>query len=127
MSKYKPTGHNAVSPYLLVSSVNAQLAFLTATFGAQELHKWELPDGTIKHAEVRIDDSVVMMGERPNGYEAMHCSTHVYVPDVDATYNAALQAGAVSVSEPKDQPYGDRTAGVKDSEGNIWWIGTKIA
>lgn len=126
MSLYKPEGHNAVSPYLLVSNVKAQLAFLNAAFGAQELYQLALPDGSIKHAEVRIDDSVVMMGERPDGRDPMPCSTHVYVPDVDATYKAALAAGATSVSEPKDQPYGDRSAGVKDAEGNIWWIGTKI-
>lgn len=127
MSSYKPKDHNAVSPYLLVSNVKAQLAFLNAVFGSTELHKWELPDGSVKHAEVRIDDSVIMMGERPDGRDPMHCSTHVYVPDVDATYKAALAAGATSVSEPKDQPYGDRSAGVKDAEGNIWWIGTKIS
>lgn len=126
MISYKPNGYNSVSPYLLVSNVKAQLAFLNAAFGAHDLNKWELPDGTVKHAEVRIDDSVVMLGERPDGRDVMHCSTHVYVADVDATYKAALQAGATSLSEPKNQPYGDRSAGVKDTEGNIWWIGTKI-
>lgn len=126
MSSYKPAGHNSVSPYLLVSSVKAQLAFMKAVFGSTELYKMELPDGAVKHAEVRIDDSVVMMGERPDGREPMPCSTHVYVPDVDATYRAALEAGALSVSEPKDQPYGDRSAGVQDAEGNMWWIGTKL-
>jgi uncharacterized glyoxalase superfamily protein PhnB len=126
MSQYKPEGHNAVSPYLLVASVGAQLRFLEAAFGAATLRVTELPDGTVKHAEVRIDDSVVMMGERPDGRGPMPCSTHVYVPDVDATYRAALDAGAMPVSEPKDQPYGDRTAGVRDPEGNIWWVGARI-
>ena len=125
MGFHKPDGHNAVSPYLLVGSVRNQLSFLEATFGAIGLSRMELPDGTVKHAEVRIDDSVVMMGERPDGRDPMPCSNHVYVPDVDATYRAALGAGAVSVAEPRDQPYGDRSAGVRDPEGNIWWIGTR--
>lgn len=126
MTRYKPQGHNAVSPYLLVRSVKGQLQFLKATFAPTELGTTELPDGTVKHAEVRIDDSVVMMGERPDGGEPMPCSIHVYVADVDATYMAALGAGAMSVSEPEDQAYGDRSAGVRDPEGNIWWIGSRI-
>ncbi len=123
---HKPAGHNAVSPYLLVSNVARTLAFLRATFDAVELYKQALPDGTIRHAEVRIDDSVVMMGERPDGRDPVRCSTHVYVPEVDAAYDRALAAGATSISEPKDQPYGDRSAGVRDDEDNIWWIGTRL-
>lgn len=126
MSSHKPAAHNAVSPYLLVSNVARMLAFLQTTFDAVELYKQALPDGTVKHAEVRIDDSVVMMGERPDGRDPVHCSTHVYVPDVDAAYQRALAAGATLISEPKDQPYGDRSSGVRDNEGNIWWIGTHL-
>ncbi len=126
MDNYKPLGYNAVSPYLLVSSVDRQLAFLLATFAAKKLRLLELPDGRVKHAEVLIDDTVIMMGERPDGRQAMPCSTHVYVADVDASFKAALEAGASVVSEPKDQAYGDRSAGVKDPEGNIWWLGTRM-
>lgn len=126
MNSYKPAAHPAVSPYLLVRSVAGMLAFLKAVFDAIELDKQELPDGTVKHAEVRIDDSVIMLGERPDGREPVHCSTHVYVPDVDATYRSALATGASSISEPRDQPYGDRSAGVRDAQGNIWWIGTHL-
>jgi len=77
MSSYKPAAHNAVFPYLLVSDVARMLVFLRTTFDAFELHRQALPDGTVKHAEVRIDDSVVMMGERRDGREPVHCSTHV--------------------------------------------------
>ena len=89
---YKPEGHNAVSPYLLVGDVKALLAFVAKAFDAQELSRWELPNGTIKHAEVRIDDSVLMMGERPVTQATMTGSVHVYVPDVDAIYKKALAA-----------------------------------
>lgn len=125
-ASHKPAGHDAVSPYLLVASVADALAFLKSTFEATELYKQALPDGTVKHAEVRIDDSVVMLGERPDGREPVRCSTHVYVPDVDAAYRRALAAGATPISEPKDQPYGDRSCGVRDADGNIWWIGTHL-
>jgi len=127
VNHYKPDGHNAVSPYLLVASVPQLLEFLAVTFGALELYRAQQPDGSVKHAEVRIDDSVVMMGERRDGGEPLCCSTHVYVADVDAVYRRALGAGASSIAEPRDQPFGDRTAGFRDPQGNIWWVGTHIA
>lgn len=127
MSPHKPAGRNAVSPYLLVADASAMLAFLAATFGAQELYRKTREDGSIKHAEVRIDDSVLMVGQPAGRTDALCGSTHVYVPDVDACYAAGLAAGASSVSPPTDQPHGDRSAGLRDPEGNLWWIGTHLA
>lgn len=126
MSSHKPANHHAVSPYLMVADARAMLAFLAATFEATELDRRTGPDGAIKHAEVRIDDSVVMLGERPAATHAATGSTHVYVADVDACYRRALAAGAQSVVEPRDQPYGDRSAGILDPEGNTWWLGTHL-
>jgi uncharacterized glyoxalase superfamily protein PhnB len=122
--RYKPDGYNAVSPYLLVKDVRAMLDFLVHAFGATELRRQPDADGGIRHAEVRIGDSVVMMGCRP-GAELI-ASVHVYVEDVDRVYARALDHGATSLSEPRDQPYGDRTAGVQDAQGNYWWIGTRL-
>ena len=127
MPTHKPADHPAVSPFLLVADARAMLAFLAATFGARELLRKTREDGSIMHAEVRIDDSVLMIGERPERAAALCGSTHVYVPDVDACYAAGQAAGAASVSPPTDQPYGDRTAGLRDHEGNLWWIGTHLA
>lgn len=122
--EFVPPGRSIVSPYLLVSSVAEALAFLTEVFAAIELHRVPGENGAIQHAEARIGDSVVMLGERPGG--AMPASVHVYVPDVDATYEKALAAGASPLSAPRDMPYGDRSAGVRDSQGNLWWIGTHL-
>lgn len=121
---YTPSGHNTVSPYLLVPSVSATLAFLMATFDAVELRRVANDDGSVKHAEVRIGDSVLMMGERASA--SVTSSVHVYVPNVDDTYHKALKAGAVSLSEPRDLPYGDRSAGIRDAQGNLWWLGTHL-
>ncbi len=123
--RYKPDGYNAVSPYLLVKDVRAMLDFLVHAFGATELRRQPDADGGIRHAEVRIGDSVVMMGYRP-GAELI-ASVHVYVEDVDKVYARALDHGATSLSEPRDQPYGDRTAGVQDVQGNYWWIGMRLS
>ena len=126
MPTHKPADHPAVSPYLLVADARAMLDFLAATFGARELFRKAREDGSIMHAEVGIEDSVVMLGERPGHAAAICGSTHVYVPDVDACYARGLAAGASSVSPPEDRPYGDRTAGLRDAEGNLWWIGTHL-
>jgi uncharacterized glyoxalase superfamily protein PhnB len=122
---YKPDGYNAVSPYLLVKDVRAMIEFLSHAFGATELRRQLDADGAIRHAEVRIDDSVLMMGFRPDA--ELVASVHVYVEDVDRVYARALDQGATSLSEPRDQPYGDRTAGVQDAQGNYWWIGTRLS
>ena len=94
MPSFKPPQHPAVSPFLLVSDVDAMLGFLAAAFGAVELSRVAGPEGSVKHAEARIDDSVVMLGERPGSRDTIVCSTHVYLPDVDEAYRKALAAGA---------------------------------
>jgi PhnB protein len=78
------------------------------------------------HAEVRIGDSILMMGEASEEFPPMPGSFYVYVEDTDAAYQRALDAGAETLMEPADQFYGDRNAGVWDSCGNSWWIATHI-
>ena len=119
-----PDGYHSVTPYLTVPGAAKLLDFLKQAFEAQELHRMPRPDGTIMHAEVRIGDSLVMMGEPMGSAQPMFGSLYLYVHDVDAVYKRALQAGATSTSEPADQFYGDRSAGIKDPVGNQWWIAT---
>jgi PhnB protein len=83
-----------------------------------------MPDGSIMHAEVKIGDSMVMMGEASEKWKAMPCAIYLYVNDADAAYKRALKAGATSTMEPSDQFYGDRQSGVKDPSDNTWWIAT---
>jgi PhnB protein len=71
-------------------------------------------------------DSVVLMGEAHGRYQPMQSISYMYVPDCDAVYRRALAAGAKSIQEPADQPYGDRSAGVADAFGNTWYIATHI-
>jgi PhnB protein len=119
-------GYHSVTPYLVVSGALRVIEFLERTFDASELSRNAGPDGRIMHAEVRIGDSVVMIGEAGAQWPAMPSGLYVYVEDVDATYRRALQAGATSIAEPKDQFYGDRSGGVRDASGNVWWIGTHV-
>ena len=121
-----PAGYRTVTPYLIVEGAEDLLTFVKQAFAAEETVRMPRPDGTIAHAEVRIGDSVVMLGEASEQWPPMPGSIHLYVGDCDATYRRALEAGATSVQEPADQFYGDRSGGVRDPVGNVWWIATHV-
>jgi uncharacterized glyoxalase superfamily protein PhnB len=125
-SSHKPQGYTSVAPYLIVDGASATIEFLMRAFDAVELRRFPDATGKLMHAEVRIDDTVVMLADGGEGWPPIASQVHVYVPDVDATYRRALQAGAKSVQEPvkKDDP--DKRGGVKDSGGTTWWIATKV-
>ena len=124
--KYIPEGHHTVSSYLVVSGVGQLIEFTKQAFGATEVYLSKRPDGSVQHAEVRIGDSIVMMGEGGPGGKHFPGMLHLYMEDVDAVYQRAIEAGAKSVREPADQPYGDRSGGVEDAFGNQWWISTHV-
>ena len=119
-----PQGHNAVSPYLVTTHAEQVIELMKQALGGQELHRSMRPDGVIRHAEVKIGDSVVMIAEACAEFPAMPCMLNVYVPDCDAAYARALRLGATSLREPASQFYGDRSGGVRDAGGNQWWIAT---
>ncbi len=127
MSPYKPDGYPAVSPYLLVPSAQAVIDFARAVFGAVELRRHDTPDGSVMHAEIRIGDSIVMMGEAGGQWPAIPTFLHVYVDDVDAVYRRALDAGGVSVQAPVQKGDQDKRGGVQDPGGNTWWIATQVS
>jgi PhnB protein len=123
---YTPKGLNSVNVYLHPLRAEPVINFLKQAFGARELAKYASPDGVVHHAEIRVGDSVVEMGEAHGKYEPMPAMFYLYVPDCDAVYRRALAAGATSIAEPVDHPYGDRSGGVKDAFGNQWYIATHI-
>ncbi len=121
-----PDGHHTVTPYIVVAGVAKLIDFVKSAFGATEVMRHQRPDGSVMHAEIRIGDSVVMIGEAPESIKQFPAMLHLYLDDVDGTYKRALQAGATSLREPADQIYGDRTAGVQDAFGNQWWLAKHI-
>jgi PhnB protein len=123
---YIPKGLNNVNVFMHPLRAEPVITFLKRAFGAQELAKYSSPDGVVHHAEIRVGDSVVEMGESHGKYPPMPAMFYLYVPDCDAVYRLALAAGATSISEPTDQPYGDRSAGVKDAFGNMWYVATHV-
>ena len=118
--------YRTVTPYLLVPDADAELAFLKSAFGAVEVSCQRNADRTVMHAEVRIGDSLVMLGQAGGQWKPVAAALYLWVDDVDATYAKALRAGATSESEPEDKPYGHRNAGVIDGNTITWWIGAPV-
>jgi PhnB protein len=124
--KAVPEGHHSVTPYLIVQGADKLIDFMKAAFGALEIVRMLQPDGTIGHTEMRIGDSMIMLGEAREQWKAMPTTLYLYLEDVDAAYGRALAAGATSVHAPSDQFYGDRTGAVQDMCGNFWWVATRV-
>jgi PhnB protein len=120
-----PKGFGTVTPFLKVADAAKQIEFLQKAFAAQITFRMNGPDGSLIHAEAKIGDSMVMIGQAPPGQE-MRSMINLYVPDTDASYHSAIAAGATSIREPADQFYGDRSGGVRDICGNEWWMATHI-
>jgi PhnB protein len=119
-----PDGYHSVIPYLVAEGVDGLIDFLKTAFDGQEILRHRGPEGKTGHAEVRIGDSVVMMGEARAQFKAMPAAIYLYVNDVDATFKRAVAAGAKAMTEPVDHFYGDRSGAVVDHWGNNWWIAT---
>jgi PhnB protein len=132
--KATPDGYHSVQPYVMFKNCAAAMAFYEKAFGAKERRRMARPDGRIAHAEIQIGDSTVMMADEApemDCFSAEHfggsaVGLHLYVDDCDAVYAQAIAAGAKSLFEPADQPYGDRMSGVGDPFGYKWWIATHI-
>jgi PhnB protein len=117
-------------PGFIVKDAGGYIEFMKRAFGAEEMFSHKAPDGTVIHSRVRIGNSVLGGGELvsggPHERKEVPFLMHVYVPDVDAVYANALAAGATTVRDLEDAPYGDRTASVADPYGNLWSLATHI-
>jgi PhnB protein len=118
--------YRTITPYLVVPDADAELAFLKSAFGGTEVNCHRNADNTVMHAEVKIGDSLVMLGQAGDQWKALTAALYLWIDDVDATYAKALKAGATSQSAPEDKPYGHRNAGVVDPNGVTWWIGAPV-
>jgi uncharacterized glyoxalase superfamily protein PhnB len=117
-------GFHTITPYLIVNDAVRFIDFLKASFGAEEKLRVPRPDGTIMHAEMRIGDSPLELSDGSEQYRPRPASIHLYLPDTDAAYQKALAAGATSIHEVREMPYGERSGAVTDPFGNNWYIAT---
>ncbi len=125
MPNFKPDHYNSVSPYLIVDGAQKTIDLLKKVFNAEQLRTHHHDNGNIMHAEVRIDDTVIMIADAAPQWPAIPAHLHIYVKDVDETYQRALQAGAESVQEPIQKGDQDKRGGFKDAGGTTWWIATQ--
>jgi PhnB protein len=121
---FAPEGFRSVTPGMSVKDAAKFLQFLVKAFDANVVEKNETPGGSVGHATVRIGDSIFECSEAHGQWGPRAATLHLYVPDVDAVYERALKTGATSLSEPKDQFYGERNGGVMDAWGNHWYVAT---
>jgi len=132
IATHKATGHmpeglGAVTPFLHPRGAPELIDFLQRAFGAEEQSRTQSPDGVIRHATMKIGDSMIEMGEAHGPWQPMPTTFFLYVDDVDAWYERAVAAGATSRGAPANQPYGDRVGGVADAFGNLWYLATHIS
>jgi uncharacterized glyoxalase superfamily protein PhnB len=115
-----------VQPFLHLHNAEEMIPFLEAAFGAKNLGTAKSPEGAILHATIQIGNATLEIAEANDEFRPMPGHLHVYVPDADAAYARALQAGGTSTEKPQDAAYGDRSAGVKDAWGYQWFIATYL-
>ena len=119
-------GFHAITPYFLAQGADRLIDFISRAFAGEEVYRKERSDGSIMHAEMRIGDSMLMLGEAPAEFGSMPSSIYLYVSDSDAVFERALSAGGMSVFPVMTLPSGEGYGGVKDPCGNIWWIATHV-
>ncbi len=121
-ASWKPSDYPSVSPYLVCHDPDATIAFLQRAFGAVLLRRCDGDDGDLMHAELGLDDSVIMIGGLP---EAGECDSHVhlYVPDAQLAFDQAIAAGGIVVQEPmRKRPDDALRGGIKEPSGTTWWL-----
>jgi PhnB protein len=126
MTPFKPSGYNAVSPYFLVEDAEGFVAWLKSLFGAQELRRYDRQDGSIMHAELRIEDSVIMLSSSTPEFPPTQFCMHVYVADAQYIYDKALALGCEGLKAPMiEEGDTDLRGTFKDLAGNLWSVGTQ--
>lgn len=124
---FKPTDYNSVSPYFIVNGAQKFIDLMKLIFAAKEIRRYDLPDGKIMHAEIKIDDSIIMLGDSSDKYPPISLVMHVYVPNVDETFQKAVDAGCEVIEQPKVREGDpDKRATFKDFAGNMWSVGTQM-
>lgn len=132
MPKHMPQGYHSLTPALVFKDARKAIAFYKKAFGAQENSVFEGPNGRVMHAELKIGDSMFMLGEETPAFPEhksaettgkVGCfSMNLYVPDTDAVFKQAVAAGAKAAQQPEDAFWGDRYGRVVDPFGYTWGI-----
>lgn len=124
---FKPNNYNSVSPYFIVDDAPRFIKLLSMIFDMEELRVYRNEDGAIMHSEYRLEDTVIMIANSTENYPANEFLMHVYVKDVDDTFQKALDANCECIQLPKTNPDDpDKRGMFKDFAGNVWAVGTQL-
>ena len=124
MSNWQSPKRSTVTPIIMIKDAMKTIEFAKSIFGAELVGRPLMrANGLLWNAEVKIGDSTIMFTEPPEGHE-IPSFIYVHVPDADETFDRAVAAGAEAILKPMDQFYGEYDGGVKDAQGNIWWVST---
>jgi PhnB protein len=132
-----PEGYHTITPYLSIKGAARAIEFYKRAFGAEELYRLDMPDGRVGHAELQIGSSRFMLADEmpemtdavcrsPESLRGSTVGFNVYVPDVDAQFKRAAEAGATIKRPVKDQFYGDRSGTIEDPFGHVWTLSTHV-
>ena len=129
-----PDGYNSVTPYLVIKGAAEALEFYKSVFGATELMRFDGPNGTLAHAEIKIGNSPIMISDEwpdmgfrgPKSIGGSPVGIMIYVEDADAMFAKAVAAGGTVTKPLQDQFYGDRSGSITDPWGHMWTIATHI-
>jgi PhnB protein len=137
-----PQVSRSIMPFLNIEGVVDAVEFYRRVFGADVLMRDEEPSGIVSHAMLKMGDTTVMLSDptsadvkqndvhglsrAPRSYGGSPVHLYIYVADVDAVFKRAIDAGAKVIDVPEDREWGDRTGGIEDPFGHIWWLGTPI-
>lgn len=125
---YKPAEYNSVSPYFIVAGAQKLIDLLTRIFDVHLKRRYEGPNGTIVHAEIQVEDSILMIADANEKYPPVPLVLHVYVHDVDKTFERAVDAGCNVIHPPRvNEGDPDRRGTFKDFAGNMWSVSTQVA
>jgi uncharacterized glyoxalase superfamily protein PhnB len=126
MADYKPKDYTSVSPYFVVDDANRFIDLLKNVFDGRLLRQYHRPDGSLMHAEMLLDDTVIMLGEATEQHPPNRLLIHVYVEDVDAVFDKAMSAGCELIEKPKVKENDtDKRGGFRDFAGNTWYVSTQ--
>ncbi|MCH7414619.1 VOC family protein [Belliella sp. R4-6] len=126
MKRYKPKNYNSLSPYLIVDNAQKLVDLLIIIFEAKVLRRFDHENGKIAHIELQLDDSVIMISDSTESYEANKTMLHIYVTDVFETFHKAMENGCVLIEKPISKSGDPDTRGsFYDFAGNYWAISTQ--
>jgi PhnB protein len=120
-----PSGYHTVTPFLRVNNAGMLIEFIEKAFNGETISKYKDNGGKIVHATVKIGDSIIMIADTMENAPPVQAMLYLYVKDADAMFKQAIEAKGISVSEPADQFYGDRSGCIRDAWDNTWWIATQ--